>query len=329
MKKRKLPLGYTIVLSVVIIACVIIHITADFSGSNECAGDGSRISDFGENISAGGMQSSAESKTDFGELELNSENTVFYSASERKYLYKKASTEKIYPASLTKILTACTALKYLDSQTVFKVGSELELVEKGSSLCLLKQGFRLTLEDLITGMLMASGNDAAYTIAVNTARAVAGKDGMGDKKAVKYFCTLMNDLAKDIGMKNSNFTNPDGWDDKRQYSTAEDLAVLAVYADGIDEISEIVSLEKKHAVFESGQNITWTNSNALLNPESRFYCKYAVGMKTGTTSLAGKCIIAVVKKQSKKYIAVVAGCDTDEDRYRDVIKLVNETEIMS
>lgn len=85
----------------------------------------------------------------------------------------------------------------------------------------------LSLEDLLTGMLMASGNDAAYTIAVSVARKLNSNKYLRDYEAVQYFCTLMNDLANNIRMTNSHFVNPDGWDDYEQYTTTEDLIKLA------------------------------------------------------------------------------------------------------
>ena len=98
---------------------------------------------------------------------------------------------------------------------------------KCSSLCLIKAGHRLKLRDLLTGMLMCSGNDAAYTVAVNVARDVSGDRSMSDADAVAYFVQLMNDYAIQIGASNSNFTTPDGWDHTQQHTTICDLARIA------------------------------------------------------------------------------------------------------
>lgn len=236
-------------------------------------------------------------------------------------LYQKGSDERIYPASLTKLLTACTALEYVSSDTVFTVGSELNLVKSGSSLCLISQGQSLTLYDLLTGMLMSSGNDAAYTIAVNVARIESGNADLSDTDAVAHFVGLMNDYAQYIGMKNSNFVNPEGWDDENQYTTVEDLAIISTYAIGNEEILEIVSCYSKYVVFESGQSITWNSTNALLNPEGQYYCADAIGLKTGTTANAGKCLIAVFENQGKRYIAISAMCASEEQRFGSVLEL--------
>ena len=247
--------------------------------------------------------------------ELNAE-IAFYCVEDHEFLYSQKADERIAPASLTKLLTASVALYYISPDEVFTVGSEQELVPEKSSRCLILPGHRLKLYDLITGMLLASGNDAAYTVAVSTARALNPEISMTDSEAVDHFCGLMNDFAKNLGMKNSHFTTPDGSDSDDQYTTVTDLLLLSEYALSVPDIYEISSAYQKYVIFESGENITWTNSNKLLCPDSRFYSEYALGMKTGTTNRAGKCLIAVFVKNGKTYISIVVGCFTDSDRYR-------------
>lgn len=244
-----------------------------------------------------------------------------YDAENLGAIYEKSTDERIYPASLTKLLTACTALEYVSPDTVFNVGTELNLVNSGSSVCMISQGHSLTLYDLMTGMLVRSGNDAAYTIAVNVARKVSGDDSLGDSQAVEFFVSLMNDYAQSIGMEHSSFINPDGWDDENQYTTVSDLAIIAAKALEIEQIREIVSLPSKYVVFASGQNITWNNTNALINPESQYYCEDAIGMKTGSTLLAGKCLIAAFDVDGKIYIAITANSQSEEQRYESTLKL--------
>lgn len=245
-----------------------------------------------------------------------------YNARTMECLYSRAQTAPVYPASLTKIITACTALAYVSPETVFTVGTEQMLVPEGSSLCLIQPGHKLTLGDLLTGMLLCSGNDAAYAVAANVAREVAGY-AISDTQAIAYFAELMNEYAADLGAANSHFTNPVGWDDANHYTTVHDLALIAAHAMQIDIIRNIVSAQSRHVVFASGENITWHNTNALLQPESRYYLPQANGMKTGTTEMAGHCLIATVTIDGAEYIAVVAGCDSDDARYIEVHKLIN------
>ncbi len=248
---------------------------------------------------------------------------ALYCAEDKSLLASENTDMRIAPASLTKLLTACTALYYTDSDDICTVGSEQELVPARSSLCLILEGHVLKLRDLIAGMLMASGNDAAYTIAVHTARKAA-QCSMNDAESIVYFCGLMNGIAESVGMRDSNFTNPDGSDSPDQYTTVSDLIKLSEYALTFPLLKETVSEHEKYVVFESGENITWVNSNRLLDPESGYYCENAVGMKTGTTDKAGKCLIAAFEKNGKTYISIAAGCLTDGGRYRLTLKLFSE-----
>ena len=251
-------------------------------------------------------------------------SAAVYCMETEKMMYADNIDAKAAPASLTKLLTAMTALKYVDPNEVFTVGTEQYFVQPYSSLSYIDLGNQLTMKDLITGMLMASGNDAAYTIAVSTAREYKNDEYMDDEEAIECFCGLMNDTAKEIGMKNSHFTTPDGWDEEGQYTTASDLIILAENAIKDPIIQQIVSTHEKDVVFESGEPVTWTNSNLLIDPYSDYFCQNAVGMKTGTTLDAGNSLIAAFVKNGKKYITVVEGCDTDEDRYELTLKLFSD-----
>lgn len=248
---------------------------------------------------------------------------AFYSVNNKSVIYSDNIDRKIAPASLTKLLTASVALKYVGKDKVFMVGSEQWLVQPYSSLCYIQTGNTLTLEDLITGMLMSSGNDAAYTIAVSVARELEPDTYMTDDEAVRYFCGLMNAFAHSLGMTQSNFINPDGWDDDEQYTTAADLIKITEYALSVPEIREITGTFQKDVTICSGETFAWTNSNLLLDPYSEYYCKNAVGMKTGTTANAGYSLIAVFRRVEGDYISVVTGCTSDPDRYELTLKLLS------
>ena len=232
--------------------------------------------------------------------------------------------ELIYASEAVHITSpACKAAAFAPD-TVVTVGSEQNLVRSGSSLCLIRPGHKLKLYDLLTGMLMASGNDAAYTVAVTTARAVKPDTAMTDAQAVAYFSELMNSYASSIGMKDSHFTTPEGWDDASQYTTVSDLLILANHAFSIPEIKTVTGTYQKKVYFVSGENITWTNTNALLNPNSAYYCADAVGIKTGTTASAGNCLIAAFERNGKTYLSAVVGCGTGNDRYELTLKMLSQ-----
>ena len=248
---------------------------------------------------------------------------LFCDINSNELLFAENTEARISPASLTKLLTACTALTYVRPEVCFAVGTELGLVSPGSSLCLISEGHILTLNDLLSGLLMASGNDAAYTIAVNVARLINTDSDLTDEEAVSYFVSLMNSFAKAIGMKNSNFTNPDGWDDENQYTTVSDLLILTKAALSFRNIRDITGAYEKYVLFRSGESITWTNSNQLINPSSPYFNSYAVGMKTGTTEKAGNCLIATFLKNGKTFVGIVSGCETNEKRYEIINYLFN------
>ncbi len=239
-------------------------------------------------------------------------------------LFSQDADRSIAPASLTKLLTACTALKYISPDMCCTVGTEQFLVQPESSLCYISQGQQITAEDLITGMMMASGNDAAYALAVNTARNVSADANMSDYQAVEFFCGLMNSFAAELGMKNSNFVSPDGWDTNGQYTTVSDLLILARYSATVPEIRKAAECYEKQLNILSGEGFAWHNSNKLLDPNSEFYRKDASGLKTGSTINAGNSLIAVFEINGLTYLTIVTGCETDYDRYSLTLQLINE-----
>ncbi len=248
---------------------------------------------------------------------------ALYCMDDRRFLYSDRISQRIAPASMTKLLTASVALKYMNTNEILTVGSEQYLVQPYSSLCGVQWGSTASLETFVTGMLLSSGNDAAYTIGVSTARKLNPDSYMTDTEAVDFFCLLMNRLAADIGMTDSCFVNPDGWDDDGQYTTVSDLMLLTQYAMAVPEIREAVGTFHMNAEFISGDAYDWKNSNLLLDPYSEYYCENAIGVKTGTTLNAGNCLISSFIIDSKTYIAIVAGCETDSDRYELTLKLLS------
>lgn len=253
----------------------------------------------------------------------NCSAAAIYCIEDKQLLYGDRIDNRVAPASLTKMLTASVALKYMDSSTVLTVGSEQYLVQEGSSLCGLSIGTSMTLNDLISGLMMSSGNDAAYTIAVSVARKMQPAIEMSDAEAVSCFCDLMNQFALEIGMTGSHFTTPDGWDDAFQYTTVSDLLILAEYVLSVPEIRQASGTYTKSVQAVTGEFYEWTDSNLLLDPYGSFYCPNAIGIKTGTTLQAGNCLVAAFSLNNKTYITAVCGCNSDSDRYDLTLKLFN------
>ncbi len=268
---------------------------------------------------SGALTSEEQSNTQqaLDNLTKNINAVTVYDITENKLIYAKNHTAAISVASTTKLATCLTALKYVHPDEVFTVGSELSLVKRGSSLCGLNasSGHKLKLRTLIAGMLLPSGNDAAYTVAVNVARLQSGNSSMSDSDAVAYFCRLMTDYCRELGCKNTNFVNPEGWDNSMHYSTAEDMTVIAKEAVNNAIITSVCGIFSQKFYFASGHNITWENTNSLLDESSKYYFPYAKGLKTGTTNAAGKCLVTYAEINGHKVIVTVYGAKTEEDRF--------------
>ncbi len=232
------------------------------------------------------------------------------------------SDARIYPASITKLYTACIALQHLDPDTVVTAGEELELVRPGSSKAFISRGCRLTVKMLLEGMLLPSGNDAAYILAAAAGRAIAGNEKLGALEAVQEFVAEMNREAQRLGFENSHFTNPDGYHAGSHYSCAADIGKIAGLVLAEPVLAETVGLQQVSAVFQSGEWIDWYNHNLLLDPTSAFYEPGAVGMKTGYTSQAGYCLLGAFREGEETVVIGVFGARSKNGRYEDAAKLL-------
>lgn len=273
------------------------------------------------NRSSSAAVSSAPPSKDKG---YGAKNALVYDCTNAKTLYDYHADQSISPASTTKLLTISVALEYLPTDTQITVGTELSLLHADSSFCGLKQGFQVTLRTLIAGMLLRSGNDAAYTTAVTVARSVSKDPDMSDKNAVSYFCNLMNEFAQKIGATHSHFSTPDGYDASGQYTTVNDLLCIALYAKELAAVKEIARLEKTTITLLSGQLAKWENTNLFLKPGSEYYDPRVTGLKTGTTSKAGNCLITTCKDSSSELIVISMGCKTSADRYLSTKLMLEE-----
>jgi D-alanyl-D-alanine carboxypeptidase (penicillin-binding protein 5/6) len=245
---------------------------------------------------------------------------LLYDARANRILFNKNGAKQTAPASLTKLLTALTALNNCPETAVFRVGNEIDLIGYNSSVCYLQKGWNASLKTLITGMLSSSGNDAAYCIAVNVARSVY--PGISDQTAVRRFVALMNQTAAQLGMRGSRFQNPDGYDAEGQYATAQDLLLLAKAALGNPTIRAICGKHRIEAYLADGNGVTWYNTNRMLDPKDAFYHPEVTGLKTGSTTAAGNCIIVSFTHDGREMIAVILGAPSDKDRYEAVEALM-------
>lgn len=218
-------------------------------------------------------------------------------------LYEKNAYEERSIASTTKIMTAFLAVESERLDETVKVTNEM-LQTEGSSLGL-RDGDTITLEELVTGMMLTSGNDSANAVAYFLS------GGLDD------FSALMNKRAKELGMNSSYFVTPSGLDEGNHHSTAYDMAVLTAAALQNEAFCEIVS--KQSAAITIGKNkVTVYNHNKLLARDKNFF-----GVKTGYTSKAGRCLVSAKKYNGNKIICVTLNAPDD---WNDHINLISECE---
>ncbi len=233
-------------------------------------------------------------------------------------LYVKGWGEKIYPASTTKLLTALFALQVCDPKTEFTPGDELDFVAYDASIAYIKPNHRLTLEMLIEGMLLPSGNDAAYVIAAGVGRQLAGEEGINASEAVVKFMTSMNAYAQKIGLHGTQFTCPDGYHDPNHYTTLEDMLEIAKLAAEDPIISKYAAMASDSVTYASGHTNEWKNSNSLIDKYNKeMYYEYATGLKTGTTDEAGACLVASAEKNGRRVIVCVFGSESSGRRFHE------------
>lgn len=257
--------------------------------------------------------------------DLTAQHAYFINVSSNTVYYEKESKQRIAPASTTKMLTALTALDYCDMDEVVSVGEEVKLISDNASRAWLYAGNELTVQQLFDGLLLPSGNDAAYALGVFAGRKIAGDANASIDEALAAFMAAMNKKAQSIGAKNSNFIRPDGYDAENQYTTAEDLGYIAREFLDCKKLKQIAETYTITDHWISGQNVTYCNTNELINPESPYYYEPAIGLKTGKSEAAGCCLVSAAKVQGEIYIGVVMG-STEQGRWEDSLALYNKME---
>lgn len=246
---------------------------------------------------------------------------ALYDVTAQTMLYSKNADERCAPASLTKLMTAIVALKHAPLDTLLTAGSELYLLDPASSRAGIYVGYTLTLEQAIQGLLLKSGNDAAYVIAAQIGHRI--DPSLSGQAAIDRFCLEMTEEAARLGCTNTTFVNPDGIDAPAHKTTANDLAKIACHALNQPFIAETVATPEVTTTLASGQTMTWKNTNHLL-PGGDFAYEGACGMKTGYTSDAGYCLISCASYNGRTVLCVVLGTEPYTNiRWYESIELLN------
>ena len=234
---------------------------------------------------------------------LNARSCIVLDRCSKKILFGKNEYNKVKMASTTKIMTATIILENCNlSQTVT---ISKKAAGTGGSRLGLKAGDKITIRDLLYGLLLVSGNDAAVALAETCSGNITD------------FANLMNKKVKDLGLNNTHFETPHGLDSDNHYTTAYELALITDYALNNSTFLNIVGT-KNYTITINGYPKNLTNTNELLGSLNGVY-----GVKTGFTNGANRCLVTSCKRGDMDIICVVLGCDTKNFRSSDSTKLIN------
>ena len=233
---------------------------------------------------------------------INSKAYVVIDRNTNNVVYGKNEFEKRKMASTTKIMTATVILEKCDLNDIVEVSKKAS--STGGSRLGLKTGDKITVHDLLYGLLLCSGNDAAVALAEYCGGSISG------------FAELMNNKASELNLENTHFETPHGLDSDGHYTTAYELALLSNYALKNETFSKMVG-SKNYIITINGNPKNLKNTNELLGNLNGIY-----GIKTGFTNGANRCLVTACKRNDIDIICVVLGADTKKFRTTDSIKLI-------
>lgn len=266
--------------------------------STVCADDVDNEVDFEDTIEVTASNVSELPKT-------NSRRYIVYDRISKSVIIGKNEDVKSAMASTTKIMTTIVILEKADLNE--KVTVSAKAGGTGGSRLGLKRGDKTSVRDLLYGLMLRSGNDAAVALAEH----VGG--------SVKGFAELMNEKAIELGLTNTHFVTPHGLDDANHYTTALELAKLTDYAMDNETFAKIVGT-KSTTIYINNQSRQINNTNELLG-----VLNGVVGVKTGFTNNAGRCLVTETKRNNMDIITIVLGADTKKDRTKDSVNLIEYT----
>ncbi|WP_431522102.1 D-alanyl-D-alanine carboxypeptidase family protein [Guptibacillus hwajinpoensis] len=222
-------------------------------------------------------------------------------------LFEKESDKKLPPASMTKIMTMILIMEAIESGKISldqKIRASEYAASMGGSQIFLEAGEEMTVDDMLKGIAIASGNDASVAMA----EAIAGSED--------EFVNMMNQKATEMGLSNTHFVNPTGLPAKDHYSTANDMALMARELLKYDLITKYTGLYEDYLRQDTDKKFWLVNTNKLV----KFY-PGVDGLKTGFTSEAKYCLTATAKRDDMRVVAVVMGAPTPKVRNAEITKL--------
>lgn len=242
-------------------------------------------------------------------LAPNAKSAIIVEYSTGKILYENNSHEKMAPASMTKMMSLLLIMENIE-KGVIKWDDMITVSENASSMggsqILLETGEEMSVTDLVKGVSIASGNDAVVALA----EAIAGSED--------NFVTMMNDKAKELNLKDTNFKNCHGLDEANHYSSAHDMAFIARELVRHEKILEYSSIYETYLRENTDRKIWLVNTNKLVR-----FKKGVDGLKTGYTDTAGYCLTATMKKDNMRIIATVMGESDSNTRNAEVSSMLD------
>ena len=239
-------------------------------------------------------------------VEITAQSAIAIDLNSGKILYEKNAEQKRPIASLTKLMTGLIISEEETPYTVIEVSQNAAGTE-GSTI-FLNAGERITIKDLVYGMMIASGNDSAMALAEYNAGSISN------------FVKKMNLRAEKLGLKDTHYSNPMGFDNEQNFSTARDVALLSMYVLQNDFLTTPANLERYEIESKSGILHEFVSTNELLNKTLNVPGVYVEGLKTGRTPEAGECLVTIATdKDNNRILTVVLA---SEDRFQDTQNLI-------
>lgn len=243
------------------------------------------------------------------ELATTSKEGIIIETTTGKIIFEKNSHEQTAPASMTKIMTLLLTFEKLDSGQI-SLDDMVHISEQaagmGGSQMFLEANTSVRLEEIIKGVAIASANDGAVALA----EYIGG--------SVENFVTMMNEKVSELGLENTHFVNPHGLDAENHYSSAYDMAIMALNLIKYEDVLKYTSTYEDYFNKPDGSRTWLVNTNKLV----RFY-NGVDGLKTGYTKNAGYCLTATAKKDNLRYITVLMGSPTLNDRSKETTEMLN------
>lgn len=236
---------------------------------------------------------------------INSRAAIIYDRTTKKILWGKEENVKRAMASTTKIMTAIIVLEKGNLTDIVEISKRA--ANTGGSRLKINTADKITVNDLLYGLMLRSGNDTAVALAEH----IGG--------SVENFAQLMNEKARELDLKNTHFVTPHGLDDDEHYTTAYELALITDYALNNKKFCNIVN-SKTATISVNGNQRNLYNTNELLGNT------FGVdGVKTGFTGNAGRCLVTSITRNNNQVITIVLGADTKKKRTLDTLQLIKYT----